>query len=106
MKASSRLFSSRLKPEFGTPGPRVAGGELPAHLYGVIAEFANAEDLLHAVHEARKEGYQVMEAYTPYPDRGAERRDRPRPVARAAPRPRRRDLGGALRASASSTGRR
>lgn len=62
-----RLFSRHVKPEFGTPGPREAGGELPVHLYGVIAEFANAEDLLHAVHRTRKEGYQVMEAYTPYP---------------------------------------
>jgi len=62
-----RLFSRSALPEFGTPGPRVAGGELPAHLYGVIAEFANAEELLHAVHEVRKDGYQVMEAYTPYP---------------------------------------
>ena len=60
-----RLFSRGGKPEFGTPGPRVAGGELPARLFGVIAEFANAEDLLHAVPKARKEGYQVMEAYTP-----------------------------------------
>jgi hypothetical protein len=63
----SRLFRLGVKPEFGTPGPRVAGGEMPAHLYGVIAEFANAEDLLHAVHATRKDGYQVMEAYTPYP---------------------------------------
>lgn len=62
-----RLFPRGGKPEFGPRGPRVAGGELPARLFGVIAEFANAEDLLHAVHEARKEGYQVMEAYTPYP---------------------------------------
>jgi len=62
-----RFISRGGKPEFGTPGPRVAGGELPARLFGVIAEFANAEDLLHAVPKARKEGYQVMEAYTPYP---------------------------------------
>lgn len=62
-----RFVSRGGKPEFGTPGPRVAGGELPARLFGVIAEFANAEDLLHAVPKARKEGYQVMEAYTPYP---------------------------------------
>ncbi len=62
-----RLFPRGGKPEFGPPGPRVAGGDLPAHLFGVIAEFANAEELLHAVHAARKDGYQVMEAYTPYP---------------------------------------
>jgi len=62
-----RFFSRGGKPEFGKPGPRVAGGDLPAHLFGVIAEFANAEELLRAVHTARKDGYQVMEAYTPYP---------------------------------------
>jgi hypothetical protein len=63
----SRLFSSHLKPEFGTPGPRKEGGDLPPHLYGVIAEFAQPEALVRAVHAARKEGYQVIEAYTPYP---------------------------------------
>jgi hypothetical protein len=62
-----RLFPRSGKPEFGRPGPRVAGGDLPAHLFGVIAEFANAEELLRAVHAARKDGYQVIEAYTPYP---------------------------------------
>jgi hypothetical protein len=62
-----RLFALHVKPEFGTPGPRVSGGELPPHLYGVIAEFASADGLLHAVHATRKEGYQVVEAYTPYP---------------------------------------
>lgn len=62
-----RLFARHVKPELGTPGPRVSGGELPPHLYGVIAEFANADELFHAVHATRKEGYQVVEAYTPYP---------------------------------------
>jgi hypothetical protein len=62
-----QLFARHVKPEFGTPGPRVSGGELPPHLYGVIAEFTNADALLHAVHATRKEGYQVVEAYTPYP---------------------------------------
>jgi hypothetical protein len=62
-----RLFARHVRPELGTPGPRVSGGELPPHLYGVIAEFANADELLHAVHSTRKEGYQVVEAYTPYP---------------------------------------
>jgi Protein of unknown function (DUF3341) len=62
-----RLFARHVRPELGTPGPRVSGGELPPHLYGVIAEFANADELLHAVHATRKEGYQVVEAYTPYP---------------------------------------
>jgi hypothetical protein len=62
-----RLFARHVKPELGTPGPRVSGGDLPPHLYGVIAEFASADGLLHAVHATRKEGYQVVEAYTPYP---------------------------------------
>jgi hypothetical protein len=62
-----RLFARHVKPEVGTPGPRAAGGDLPPHLFGVIAEFANAEELLHAVEAVRKEGYQVLEAYTPYP---------------------------------------
>ena len=62
-----RLFARGVKPEFGTPGPRQEGGDLPPHLYGVIAEFAKPEALVHAVHAARKEGYQVIEAYTPYP---------------------------------------
>ena len=67
MSFLSRLFSSHLLPEFGTAGPRKEGGDLPPHLYGVIAEFGQPETLVHAVHAARKEGYQVIEAYTPYP---------------------------------------
>ncbi len=42
MSFLSRFFSRHLKPEFGTPGPREEGGDLPPHLYGVIAEFATA----------------------------------------------------------------
>jgi hypothetical protein len=63
----ARLFAPHVKPEFGTPGPREGGGDLPPHLYGVIAEFGKPETLVHAVHAVRKEGYQVIEAYTPYP---------------------------------------
>ena len=62
-----RLFAPGVKPEFGTPGPRLSGGNLPPHLYGAIAEFADSEALLRAVRATRKEGYQVFEAYTPYP---------------------------------------
>jgi hypothetical protein len=62
-----RFLPRGLKPQFGTPGPRATGGELPPRLYGVIAEFSNAESLLAAVHKTRHEGYQVVEAYTPYP---------------------------------------
>jgi hypothetical protein len=38
--------------------------------YGVVAEFADAHDVLHAVHEARAAGYTVMEAYSPVPVHG------------------------------------
>jgi hypothetical protein len=62
-----RLLTRGVKPEFGTPGPRLSGGVLPPHLYGVIAEFADAEGLLRAVRTTREAGYQVFEAYTPYP---------------------------------------
>ena len=62
-----RVLPRGLKPQFGTPGPRTTGGELPPRLYGVIAEFPSADSLLAAVHKTRQEGYQVVEAYTPYP---------------------------------------
>ena len=35
--------------------------------YGVIAEFPSPETLLHAIHQTRAQGYEVIEAYTPYP---------------------------------------
>ena len=62
-----RLFPRHVAPGIGIPGPREGGGELPPHLYGVIAEFAGAPALVEAVERARAEGYVVMEAYTPYP---------------------------------------
>jgi hypothetical protein len=63
----SRLFPRAVAPGIGTPGPRVGGGDLPPHLYGVIAEFAEVPALVEAVHRARAEGFVVMEAYTPFP---------------------------------------
>jgi len=36
-------------------------------IYGYLAEFADAHDLLDAVQRARAQGYGVMEAYTPMP---------------------------------------
>jgi hypothetical protein len=63
----SRFFSRHVAPEFSKPGPREGGGNLPPHLYGVIAEFAGSPALVQAVHRVRAEGYVVMEAYTPYP---------------------------------------
>lgn len=37
-----------------------------AYLYGLIAEFDNADDLLKAARQARSAGYKDMRAYTPY----------------------------------------
>jgi hypothetical protein len=36
-------------------------------VYGVLAEFDNPTALTQAIHAARREGYQRMDAYTPYP---------------------------------------
>lgn len=38
----------------------------PAALYGVVAEFADAESVLAAADAARRAGYRKMDAYTPY----------------------------------------
>jgi hypothetical protein len=67
MSFFSRFFPRHVAPGVGVPGPRETGGNLPPHLYGVIAEFAGAPALVQGVHRARAEGYVVMEAYTPYP---------------------------------------
>lgn len=40
------------------------------HLHGLLAEFENAEALLCAVASARQEGWQHLDAYTPYPVEG------------------------------------
>lgn len=39
-------------------------------VYGLIAEFENAEGLLVAAHRAYEEGYRRMDAYTPLPVEG------------------------------------
>jgi ActD protein len=39
-------------------------------LYGLMAEFENAEQLLAAVQQARAAGYTKIDAYTPYPVEG------------------------------------
>jgi hypothetical protein len=36
-------------------------------IYGVIAEFADPEALIHAAHQARAAGYSKMDAYSPFP---------------------------------------
>lgn len=39
-------------------------------IYGLMAEFTTPEELIAAVHSARKEGYVHMDAYTPFPVEG------------------------------------
>ena len=39
-------------------------------LYGVMAEFASAEQLVASVHQAREAGYERVEAYAPFPVEG------------------------------------
>lgn len=39
-------------------------------LFGVIAEFNEADDVLHAAEKAYKAGYRNMDAYSPYPVHG------------------------------------
>ena len=36
-------------------------------IHGLMAEFADANELLNAVREARKAGYRRMDAYSPFP---------------------------------------
>jgi hypothetical protein len=36
-------------------------------IYGLMAEFLTARDILDATHHARQAGYRDMDAYTPYP---------------------------------------
>lgn len=37
------------------------------NIYGLMAEFDNGHELVHAAESARKAGYRAMDAYTPYP---------------------------------------
>jgi hypothetical protein len=39
-------------------------------IYGLLAEFGSAAQLLAAADRARKEGYHLMDAYTPFPVEG------------------------------------
>jgi hypothetical protein len=41
-----------------------------APVYGVMAEFATAQEVLAAARQARAAGYRRLEAYTPYPVEG------------------------------------
>ncbi len=42
-------------------------------IYGVVAEFDSPDKLLHAVKTVRAEGYDRLEAYTPFPIHGIDR---------------------------------
>src|SRR5947209_984650 len=48
------------------PGPSLHPHATPRP-YGVIAEFPDPERLISAIHRTRAEGYEIIEAYTPYP---------------------------------------
>jgi hypothetical protein len=41
-----------------------------SHIYGVLAEFGSAHQLLHAAEKTREAGYRHMEAYAPFPVEG------------------------------------
>lgn len=41
-----------------------------ATVYGLMAEFATADALLEATRQARRQGYEAMDAYSPYPVEG------------------------------------
>jgi len=48
------------------PGPSLHPRAKP-FTYGVIAEFADPDALIHGIEKTRSAGYEVIEAYTPYP---------------------------------------
>ncbi len=51
--------------------PVHGGGVLDApDVYGVLGEFASAEELLEAAHATREAGYQRTDAYAPFPVHG------------------------------------
>jgi len=48
------------------PGPSLHPRAKP-YTYGVIAEFANPDALIEGIRRTRAAGYEIVEAYTPYP---------------------------------------
>ncbi len=48
----------------------MAIGKVIEGTYGVIAEFADSDDLLQAAHAAREAGYTQMDAFSPFPIHG------------------------------------
>lgn len=45
----------------------------PADIYGLLAEFEHAEDLITAARKTREAGYHKFEAYTPFPVHGLDK---------------------------------
>ncbi len=52
------------------PEPSREPGRLEAEIYGLIAEFETAGQLLRAARQAREAGYRKMDAYSPFPIEG------------------------------------
>src|SRR4029079_14818717 len=48
----------------------MAIGKIREGLYGVIAEFHDPADLLHAAHATREKGYTSIDAFSPFPIHG------------------------------------
>ena len=84
----------------------MAHHETHAAVYGLMAEFTTPTRSCAAARRAREAGYTKMDAYTPYPDRGAGRGAAAAAQPRAAGRADRRAARPALRATSASTGRR
>ena len=47
--------------------PAIPRAAVPAPLYGLIAEFGDADELLHAAEAAQHAGFTRMDAYSPFP---------------------------------------
>jgi hypothetical protein len=75
-------------PDDGRPWRgRAAMKKLKPDLYGVMAEFTDAERLLEAAHRTYAQGYRRLDAYSPVPVEGAGRGHRVRPEPAPAGRP-------------------
>ncbi len=64
--AASR-WASRREEGTGKMSVHPVAAEDQTELYGLLAEFEDADELLRATRAARERGYRKMEAYTPFP---------------------------------------